>query len=146
MKIISLPPAARKVKKKDIKIEKNVEESKKRAVQKYRQIQYLEFSNLLSYYKEESKMFPQWVNQTTFYTYIFKQFEHHYAHQLPFDIHEYIVEGNNKIAVQEYRFSSGSWLMISRATVSPPIPESNTPIGAFLSLKSFICQIYKFLN
>ena len=28
--------------------------------------------------------------------------------------------------------SFGSWLIISRTTVSPPIPESKTPIGAVL--------------
>src|SRR5947209_4687764 len=30
--------------------------------------------------------------------------------------------------------SSGSWSMTARATVNPPTPESNTPIGASASL------------
>lgn len=32
-----------------------------------------------------------------------------------------------------YDFSDGRFRMISRATVSPPTPESNTPMGASLS-------------
>src|ERR1700761_4491303 len=32
--------------------------------------------------------------------------------------------------------SSGSWSMMARATVSPPTPESNTPMGASALLMS----------